>query len=197
VPRSPLRALGEMVDVLQESAAGAKPVWALVQAAGGSRYEDQHLGLERPEREPTAGEMRALTYLGLVHGARGLVWYSLDIPAYSGTKAFRLWEDAPDLWSALPALNLQLRWLTPVLLDGKREPLPAAGQVQMARWRYQGGEYVIAVNCSERGVVTPLTAFAPRAGVQVMFEDRTLEADGDGAIEDSFSPFGVHVYAVG
>lgn len=195
VPRSPLRALGEMMDVLQECSGGAKPIWALVQAAGGSRYEDQHLGLERAEREPTAAEMRALAYLGLLHGARGLVWYSLELPAYAGTKAYRMWEDAPELWAALAPLNLQLRWLTPVLLEGQRELLPAVGQLQMARWRYQGGEYVIAVNCSERGVVTPLTAFTPGKDVQALFEDRTLEADADGAIEDSFAPYGVHIYA--
>jgi hypothetical protein len=197
VPHSPLRALGSMVDTLEQDCRGTKPVWAVIQAAGATASEDLNPTPETPSRPPTAAETTALTYLALVHGAGGVTWYSLDIPDYAGGAAYLMPQDAPDVWAALPGLNLQLRWLTPVLLDGTREALPPVGAIEMARWRYQGGDYVIAVNGSEHGAVTPLTIFTPEAKVQVMFENRSLDADKDGAIQDSFAPFGVHVYAVG
>ena len=197
VPNSPVRALGEMVTALQQAGEGRKPVWAIIQAAGAGRYDDEHLGTGKPGRPPTAAEMNALAYLALVHGAQGLLWYSLDISGYSGAQDYRLTRDAPDLWAAMPRLNLQLKWLAPMLLDGTREALPSVGGIELARWKYAGGTYVIAVNPSERGAVMPLPAFAPGAHVQVLFEDRLLEADKDGALQDSFVPFGVHVYVVG
>jgi hypothetical protein len=141
--------------------------------------------------------MQALAYLALVRGADGLLWYSYNPPD----------EDTPDplphanpaLWAALGALNQNLRWLAPVLLDGTRTALPpaAGGAVELARWHYQDSDYLIAVNTGENGVVTPLRLGAPHAGGQVMFENRTVQADGDGDIQEAFSPYRVHVYVVG
>ncbi|NLO73938.1 MAG: hypothetical protein GX100_07515 [candidate division WS1 bacterium] len=197
VPDSPLRALGDLISYLHESAEGRKPVWAIIQACGSGRYDDDHMNPQPPGRPPTAAEMRALTYLALVRGAQGLIWYSMGVPGYAGTQDYRLPQDAPELWGAMGEVNLQLRWLTPMLLEGTREALPAMEGLELARWQYAGAEYVIAVNTTDRGRVTPLTLFSPKTSVQVLFEDRALEADGDGAIQDSFAPFGVHIYVAG
>jgi hypothetical protein len=67
----------------------------------------------------------------------------------------------------------------------------------MARWHYQDADYVMAVNWTERGVVTPLRVGPPGAGAQVVFENRELKADQDGDLQESFPPYGVHVYRVG
>lgn len=197
VPHSPLRALGEMVEVLREAGGPLKPVWAIIQAQGGGAFQDEPLGPASTGRAPTPAEMEALAYLALIRGADGLVWYS-----YTPTQAEGggpLPKVDPAMWTAMGALNLRLRWLSPILLDGHREAMAAVagGAVEMARWHYQDADYVLAVNSTDRGLVTPLPLGRPEAAVSVLFEDRELKADRDGEVQESFPPFGVHVYMVG
>lgn len=198
VPYSPLRMLGDMVEILRQPSAGLQPVWAVVQAAGSGTHRHPWLGRNKTGRPPTPAEMEALAYLALVHGADGLVWYSYNIPDSPGAQAYRLPQDAPELWAALPKLNLHLRWLAPVLLEGERETLPSAaeGAIQMAQWEYQGSRYIVAVNVTNRGLVTLLPLASPGSKAQVMFENRTLQADEAGEMQDSFTAYGVHVYVL-
>jgi hypothetical protein len=140
--------------------------------------------------------MQALAYLALVRGADGLMWYSYSSPDEDNPHP--LPQSDPALWAALITLNQNLHWLTPVLLDGTRTPLPSVsgGAVELARWHYQDADYLIAVNTGANGVVTPLRLGAPRALCPVMFEDRAVQADADGDVQEVFAPFGVHVYVV-
>ncbi|HEY3398236.1 MAG TPA: hypothetical protein VGM19_11345 [Armatimonadota bacterium] len=196
VPNSPLRALGEMVDRLREYSRGRKPVWAVVQAMGGAAFRDEATGPQKTGRSPSPAEMEALAYVALVHGADGLVWYTFNS---SEDTANTMALSNPDMWAAVTALQTRLRWLLPALLDGQRETLPpaAGGVLEMARWRYQEAVYVCAVNTGDRGLISPVPVGAPNATVQVMFEDREVKSDADGEVQDSFAPFGVHVYSVG
>jgi hypothetical protein len=196
VPHSPLRALGEMVQVLRECG-GNKPVWAIIQAQGGGAIQDESPGPAAGGRAPTGAEMQALVYLALVRGADGLMWYSYNPP--NDDVPNPLPQANPALWAAISAVTQNLRWLTPVLLDGKRTLLPpaAGGAVEMARWHYQDSDYLVAVNTGANGAVTPLRLGAPHASAPVMFEGRSVQADGDGDIQESFAPYGVHVYVVG
>lgn len=196
VPHSPLRALGDMVEVLREAVGEHKPVWAIIQAQGGGAFRDNPYGPAAVGRGPTPGEMEALAYLALVRGADGLMWYSYS-PADDAAGP-PLPQTDPALWAAMTALNVRLRWLTPVLLDGTRETLPAAagGAVEMARWRYEDADYLLAVNTGDKGLVSPIPLGAPRLQAQVLFEERGVEADADGDILDSFPPFGVHLYVI-
>jgi hypothetical protein len=197
VPHSPLRALGEMVQALRDCAGDSKPVWAVIQAQGGGAFHDEPLGPAATGRAPTPAEMQALAYLALVRGADGLMFYSYSPPEEDTPNP--LPRANPALWAALVTLNQNLRWLTPVLLDGTRTPLPPAsgGAVELARWHYQDADYVIAVNTGANGVVTPLRLGVPHALGPVMFEDRAVQADADGDVQEVFAPYGVHVYVVG
>ena len=197
VPYTPLTSLGEMIDVLTQASEGTRPVWAMVQATRRGLYREDSTGQEKAGRAPTPAEMEALTYLALLHGARGLLWYAYAVPG-SGAGSWHLPLDAPELWAALPELLRRLEWLTPVLLEGEREPLPPAadGAVEMARWRYQGSVYLIAVNTGDKGLLTPLPLSAASARVQVLFEDRTETTDADGELQESFAPCQTHVYLV-
>ncbi len=138
-----------------------------------------------------------MTYLALVHGAKGLVYYGYDIPAFPNTKAFKLPQDAPATWERLAAINRELQWLAPVILQGERRLLPTAskGDLHLGLWQYGGGNYVVAVNTSDRGVVADFRLPDIEARqLSVMFEHRLLTRS-DGAFQDSFAPHDVHIYA--
>ena len=138
-----------------------------------------------------------MTYLALVHGAKGLVYYGYDIPAFPNTRAFKLAEDAPATWAQLPAMNRELQWLAPIILQGERRLLSTAskGDLHLALWDYDGGDYAVAVNTSDRDVVADFRLPDVEAQqLSVMFEHRLLTRS-DGTFQDSFAPHDVHIYS--
>lgn len=197
IPASPVTAVAQVVDAAQQAVRGRKPVWATIQAAGPGWYRDATLDIQGPGRVPTPAEMEAMTYLALMHGAKGLIYYGYQIPSYPGTRAFHLPQDAPELWQALATLNRQLQWLAPVILDGQRTLLPAAaeGALQLATWQYDEGLYVVAVNTGDRGLVCDFQVPATAGqGLTAMFENRRLPVNSAGSFQDSFAPHEVHIY---
>jgi len=197
VPAAPITSVAQMVDEAIEASSNMRPVWAVIQAVGPAWYSDKSLDPKGAGRAPTPEEVRAMTYLSLVHGANGLIYYGYDIPAFPGTKSFKLPNDAPEIWSELANINQQLSWLAPVILNGQRRLLPPAadGDVHLGAWNYQGGNYIIAVNTSSQGIVTELTLPEIEATrLSAMFERRWISAS-DGVFKDSFTPHEVHIYS--
>jgi len=198
IPSAPITSVARMVDAAKEAASDRRPVWAIIQAAGPAWYSDEYLDPEGAGRAPTPAEVRAMTYLALVHGANGLIYYGYDIPAFTGTRAFKLPNDAPEIWAELTQINKQLGWLAPVIMNGQRRLLtPAAdGDVHLGAWHYQGGDYIIAVNTSSQEIVAEFTLpeiEASRLGA--MFERRWISSN-DGVFKDSFAPHEVHIYSI-
>ncbi len=177
VPRAPITSVARMVDAAVEATDGERPVWAAIQVAGPAWYQNKALDPQGSGRAPTPAEVRAMTYLALAHGAKGLIYYGYDIPNYPNTRPFRLPKDAPELWAALPELNRELQWLAPVFLGGTHKLMaPAAGgDLHLARWHYDGGDYIVAINTSDRGLIADFAlpeVTAPR--LNVMFERRVI-----------------------
>ncbi len=124
IPDLPITALAQVVDAARQAVQGRKPVWAAIQASGPGWYRDASLDIQGPGRIPTVTELQAMTYLALMHGATGVIYYGYEIPAYPNTRAFHLVDDAPALWEAMAPLNRQLQWLAPIILSGQRMLLP-------------------------------------------------------------------------
>jgi len=87
---------------------GRKPVWLIPQLHNPLAYRDPSKG-----RGPTPAEERCMVYLGLLLGAKGIVYYP--------------WDDGPcglvhdpDLMKAVAQLNREISELAPYLLRGER-----------------------------------------------------------------------------
>ncbi len=199
VPDCPLTAVAQVIQAAQQAVGGRKPVWAAIQATGPGWYQDVNLDTTGAGRAPSPAELRAMTYLALIHGAKGLIYYAYELPSYPGTQEFHLPADAPQLWEAFGPLNHQLQWLAPVILQGERNLLPPAadGALHLGSWQYNGGLYVAAVNTSARTLLSyfELPSAAGKL-LQVLFENRQLPSSPDGTFQDSFAPHEVHIYAV-
>ncbi len=95
-------------------------------------------------REQTYAETRAMTYLALIHGAKGLAWYSF---VDQGSWDVRC---SPRLWSTFKGLSWEVESLTPSLLLGKRISGITVSEpaVHFAAWDHQLQNILIAVNTS-------------------------------------------------
>jgi hypothetical protein len=177
---------------------GHKPVWVVVQSIGPHWTVSRALDKAGSGRAPTPAEHRCLAFLGLVHGAKGLVFREFRAVGGRGLPSFSIRRDAPRLWESVPDTNARIEALRPALLEGvpSAEPLVTGQGLHVRLWRHPDALYAVAVN-AEREFVEGLIDLPVRrdAEVQVLEEGRTLTAKG-GSVIDDFRPYDVHIYRV-
>ncbi|NLX54246.1 MAG: hypothetical protein GXY58_03950 [Planctomycetaceae bacterium] len=144
-------------------------------------------------RVPTPAQERSMTYLALIEGANGLIWYTYD------DVQFRV-LDHPELWAMMKQLTREIRTLVPVLLEpaagGQRFAAGPDGCLRGVAIRH-GGELTVLTahtNAQDLGPQELVIPGLPADGsAEVMFEDRRVEV-ADGRIHDAYAPYAVHVY---
>jgi hypothetical protein len=168
IPHEPLSWLSSSLDEIRAEfePGSAKRIWAVIQAFG---WDDILPEAEKTGRgrAPTPDELRALSYLAITHGARGLFYYSFKSGRHDIRRNSALWE-------GLKKTVEEVRTLPPILLspgiEGKivmecdsrdADGIPAvhviAKRFKKGREEISGGEieegiYVIAVNTLNKPV---------------------------------------------
>ena len=182
IPNSPVTYVSTMADSLNEAFDFGKALWIVPQAFGGNEWW---------RREPTAQEQRVMTYLSLIHGARG-IQYFIRSPRTSFPKS-------PIMWAECGALALETAELTPALTSGETPPTVTSSvpAVHACALLDRGVVTVLATNTENR----PLSVKLSLEGVDfsgeadVLFENRKV-AVTTGAIEEPIDAFGSRAYAI-
>ena len=175
--------VAQSIDLAQAAMGRERPIWVVPQAFG---YE------QKPNswRVPTPAQERCMTYQALVHGARGLVYYTYLDGTFDLPKA-------PALREELTRLAREVNVLAPALMepgDGHLLRLGRDGCVHVLVKRHGGRDWILAVNTSAQAA--PQISIPVRAGaaeVGVLFEGRRLPVHG-AAITDDFPAHGTHTY---
>jgi len=154
IPQSGVATVGMLVDQARHAVA-PKPVWAVIQTVGHYWSWDRELAQDGEGRLPTPEEVRCMSYLALVHGAKGLLDYAFVADAGDRGVTYRITQDAPALWSNLIRLNRELAWLEPMLTRGQWHPvaLSTTQPVHVAYWVVEDKALVVAVNASDQPAV--------------------------------------------
>ncbi len=145
----------------------------------------------RPSRE----EIRAMNYLALTRGAKGLLFYASggDIPDTEFADDVALY---PRQWTGILKVASEMRFLAPVLAAGGPASTVRLGQANEAIQfieLFQGGTHtLIAVNV-EPEMVLAEWRFEQPVALTVLFEDR-VSAGRVQSFTDLFEPLQVHVY---
>ena len=193
VSKEPLTGISDAVEKARIAVKNKKPVWVVVQLFG--YQNEQHKGYGR-KREPTIGEVRCMTYLAIVHGAKGIFYF-----AYHGSQYdVRL---SPKYWEGVKGIAGELRDLTPVLLasgNGKKINVQDQGGGQKAIHslvkKLDGKKYLFAVNTLNapvHGIILGVEGSVQQIGVE--FESRNVDRV-DGVFVDNFAPYAVHIYKI-
>ncbi|MBM4284574.1 MAG: hypothetical protein FJ128_04905 [Deltaproteobacteria bacterium] len=182
-----------MSDCLAEAARHAprERLWAIVQAFGGEKYVRDGW-----PRRPTYLEMRCLTFLAVVHGARGVFYFSYpevraDAGAWQGLTKIVGHLNRLHAWLVLPpaASPLRLEMTSPFRADAAGRPA-----VHFAEKARGGERLLILVNVIDRPVSFFLHGFP--AGVPWL-EEPFLGGKAvvrDGNIREQLGPYEVRVY---
>lgn len=140
VPHRPTDSVADQIDIVMSAIPKGKPFWMVVQAydwADEVKDPVKSKGLRFPSRF----EIRFMSYLSVLHGARGLFYFSL------GKMGKTLFE-YPDLWKSVSGVAREMKSMQPIFERGMPIPLPFQPDVNLeARaWRYHGRDYVVILN---------------------------------------------------
>lgn len=137
VPHLALDSVADQIDAAVSLLPAGKPLWFVVQAFDW-RDDNNKIG-----RFPTHEEIRFMSWLAVMHGAKGL-WY-FRFPRPGGKTLF----DYPGMWSAVELVSRELKRFQPVLELGKPAPLPfspSPGGLEAKSWTHDGRQFVLVLN---------------------------------------------------
>lgn len=190
IPHSPVTYVTDCVSGAVQAVEKDKPTWCVPQAFDWSVWKT---GKVNEVHRPTPDEVRCMTYLALVHGAKGIIYWT-----HTGSKYYI--RDYPEHWQAMKRLAGELRTLSPVLLTAdvaaKLIVAPEGATLDTMVKQLKDATYVFAVNHSSqpcRATFRLSTGVGPKA--EVMFEDRILDLQ-KGSWTDDFKSLQVHVYRI-
>lgn len=173
---------GEDVHTLYEHLKYEKSIWLVPQAFGGQ---------EMWSREPTAGEIRVMTYLGLVNNAKGIQYYV--------HKAGNQNPQSVSAWSVCSDMAVETAQMSPFLLSPDAAPVVTASdnKIVTRAYSYKGHLLIIAVNNENKPKVfslkTQTSGLSDNA--ELWFENRNVPFSNS-TINDIIDAYGTRVYLI-
>jgi hypothetical protein len=183
--RNDLTLVADGVDRLRELTRSRKPIWAQI---------DTVLALNGGSK-PTPEDIRATTWMALVHGARGIIYFATEIP--SGNELAVL--DDPARRAAVKALSDEIKSLAAALDQPPLDPgayptsVEPGSRVDCTRRRFTGMGFLLCVNMRPEQATLTVSAKGFK-NAEVIGEHRSIPVPGDGRIRDVFGPHAVHLY---
>ena len=179
---NPITQVSQMAD---EANAAGKPLWLVPQIY--SRKND-------PYRPPTREEMRAMSYLGVNHGAKGLIYYS-----YSNLADHP--DDYDTRWEEIKGIASEIDVLRPIFLATQRtnddDVVCSNNNIDYKLFRQGDAYYLFAVNTKEEmitGVSFQINMTLESSRIDVLFEVRPQPVVTNASFTDDFDAYEVHVY---
>ena len=182
IPNESVMEVGSVTCDLKSDFNISKPVWIVPQAFGGNEWWP---------REPTAQEMRAMTYLAVIHGATGIQYFIRH-----GLSGF---PKSTIAWGECGAMAREIAELTPFLLSSESSPAVTSSMKAVHVGGRKNGDLmvILAVNTENR----PLSVSFRLQGIpfsgngDVLFENRRIRVR-NGSFQDEIDALGTRVYMI-
>ena len=182
LPNKTLSVVADEMEKQHRTVDGRKPVWAILQGFGWGAWEKDEA---KHKRAPTWVETRFMAYDSILHGATGIIYWGA---AYE--------DQDSDIWDSLRRIAGELSELEPALVAEERVDVTVEGDAPVAAMgrRVEGKLWVMAVNESDAPVEAALRCAGDATRLERFAEEAAPVTVEDGAIHDTFAPWGVHVY---
>ena len=184
--RNDLAMVGEWTRLGQDAVKGSRPLWMVI----------QYFPLTGTGGWPTGGDVKAMSWMAIIEGARGLLYWSFGEKGLAWIKDPRERERK---WAELVSLTKEIHALSPVLL-APDAPVVSGGNTairHLGKRMPDGARYVFAYNTGGTPVSTNWTLDAPATSVI----DLDAQAAGPSierqkALTVSFAPYEVKRYLI-
>ena len=186
-----------------------RPVWAVIQNFGWYQHRDAdgpvlpgdvetpRARLPTPKewregRPPSFDEVRAMTYLALVNGAQGILYWCLFNADFL--------PDREERWEFSGRIAAEIRGLEAIFMEpGARRIKASDAAIQASAVVHEGSLYVVSVNATPEPVRAHLeleTTALSSTTAEVLLERRQVHILDGGRLVDFFAPYGRHVYRI-
>lgn len=180
IPQGKVIEVTAYTDILKNAFWLEKPIWVVPQAFGGNEWW---------QREPDPREIRAMTYLAIIHGATGIQYFIRN-----GPNSF---PKSTAMWAECGAMALEIAELTPDINSPHSGPVltPDDPHIHAKAWNRAGLVTIAVVNDrNEPGFLKlKMEDLDITIKAEVMFENRKIDIAG-GLIEDMIDGYGTRVY---
>ena len=184
-----IRDMKTIFDDLSRNGSPVKTIWAIIQHFDGWGWK----------RFPSFDELRAMSYLSIIHGAHGITWYT-----YGGYNQNHGVTSTPEHWREITTVAGELSSIHDQLCSRHAKEQPAVTILEGPKTDgldypsvtcllkdNDGPKILLACNSSTGDVKAAIDVKGFKTA-KVLFENRTLDcANG---LKDDFKPFAVHVY---
>lgn len=157
VPYQPIRSVGEAVGRASVASKGKKPLLPILQI----------FRWTADDRYPTAAELRCMVYLSLIHGARGIGYYSFN--HVTGKKSVTFAQEQPEVWTSLKDVNAELAQIGPFLIDAVPDAsvtLQEQGSgVEISAVTHAGSRLILLANPTETAREVTLQFTSAKDGI--------------------------------
>jgi hypothetical protein len=178
----------EGVERLRKWGEGKKIVWNCIEA---SRIDNE-------KTKATAAQIRSEVWMSILRGSNGLIYFVHQFkPNFVEAS---LLQDA-DLLAGVTAINKQIQTLAPALnsptvADGATVTTSGSDAPVDAMVKKQGDSlYVFAAATREKGTKASFAVKGAKGSAEVLGEGRSLPVK-NGAFDDDFKPYEVHLYRI-
>jgi hypothetical protein len=176
------RYISSGLETLRRVTGGSKMLMLMPQAFDWSEFGSGG------QRGPTFLEERCMVYLGIIHGARGINFYSA--PGFYNT---------PEFIVGIPALVKEMRALEPALLAKEEIPVEIKSDKResihaLARRHANGAVTIFACNVEEDREIHAGLHLPIADGEFIVASESRKVSIASGIINDVFPPCGVHIY---
>lgn len=180
IPGGKVNEVATYADVLKNAFWLEKPVWIVPQAFGGNQWW---------QREPDPKEIRAMTYLAIIHGATGIQYFIRSSPN-SFPKSTAMWDECG-------AIALEIAEMTPDINSPHPAPELVSNNpdIHAKAWNRAGLVTIAVVNDLNEPGTFKLKMKDVDITIQadVLFENREVQVT-NGVIEDMVDGYGTRVY---
>ena len=184
---SPLEMVTDWVEQAQAAVGGSRPVWAVI----------QFFKFGSKGHWPTYEELRTMSWMAIVEGAKGLFYWSYGAKGLSWVKDPEVKEQR---WKDLVRVTNEIKSLEPALLSPSAPEILAShspsGTIRILPRRVGETRYLIAVNNTPRAVQAEFRLSELARSVEVIGEGRTVELKAPNRFSDLFSAYVTHVYKI-
>jgi hypothetical protein len=186
----PITVVRDVADLAMQA---GKPLWFVPQIFSWTDNPGDPVGRDLTGRPPTKAEMRAMTYLAINHGAKGLIYYSY----------FNIRDDADfdTRWPQIKEIASEVDQLRPIILSidptNTNDITCDNADIDFKLMKQGNTYYLLAVNTKEEditGVSFQINLANKPSEFDTLFESDRWISVVNGNVTDDFSIYQVHVY---
>lgn len=152
----------------------------------------------REHRLPSKDELRNIVYVGLINGAKGVIYYELHIPVDTSIRRpeIKLYNN-DSLWGEIKAINAELELMKDVFMLGKRTKLTTLFWTSASYWTHKGATYFIVANLHKTATQWVEYAIHAPGALRNVFSNRSGTLSyANGKLSGEIPPKHVQVYKI-